>query len=1072
MTTINNNGLIRQQIQQNNISTTQSNPSQGQLNLSTLCNALQSSFSANKLERDQAESALKSIDSLPNACPLLLQIICSRTDVPEPIRSAAAIYLKNITRKHWGGPPPPSPDPSSLLPSSPARTNQPPAAPTVHPADKPSIKAGVVNALMTEPSKPISRLLAECLHNLCVAEYPHSWPDLLPTLLSNVVKGGQESDPVRVLGSLVGLRKLCKRYEYKSSAGRAPLKAIIDSGLPLLLQVLQALARQEMNPHVGNVIKQTLKVFWSCTQFNMSDSDALTYEALLPWFACIHDLLKRGMPPPEEGMRGREREKWVWCKVQKWSVQIMTRMYSRYGNPKAAEAGLLDFAQKFSQGAAVTFMGPVCETLAVRVRGGYVSPRVVMLCLSYLDTAIEQKSTWTALKPHLNFVVFDVCFDVVKLEDEDVELLNDDPHEYIARGNDIMSEFVDPRVMALTLVEDLVKFRTSSVARVLVDFLKANVAGYGASADHRGFEASLQLLGTLAKFMKDPKSGFSQDLPELLIRFVLPQFGSAEGYVRARSLWVVSMYYDLPFGGHFGSLVEGVLLRLSDPCLPVQVEAGKALQFLIQVPGTETSLLPVLPRILDEYFRIMREIGNDDVLTALDIIVEKFGDHIAPHAVSLVANLSGAFARYCETEDDEDMEAASAASQSLECISTVLRVVQDDEEIFRASEPHLLPVIAAVLDPSGSYVDNLEYGLDLLTFLTYFQSTFSPGLWSLFPMVVAAFHEFAFDFVGLMSTPLDNFIVKDFSGFCGAKTASGEKYIDLLFGMVKKVVEAGEDTAEESEVRKALGLFLSVFHTASQRPESKPFIDQYLPAATDITLSKLKEKSTADFASTRVQCYTVLGALLFYNVSSAAAELERRSALGTVVGMWMQDAADVEKRSSKKGAVLGWLALISLGSERLQRSGVDMADLVRGVIELGKSLSDDYDRAGEEDDDDGLDDDDVANAAQWGDMDGPQGFDGADEDGDIDILGKNNAEMMMFAGGGFGGKWDDDDDDDEFESPIDDVNEFVVLEEVFARLAQSEPAKLEAIKAGLPPDTLAAVGELIKAAQTYRASKT
>lgn len=92
MTTI-NGGLV-----QGNPISTQGNPSQPQLNLTTLCNALQSSFSANKAERDQAESALKSINSLPNACPLLLQIITSRTDVPEPIRSAAAIYLKNITR--------------------------------------------------------------------------------------------------------------------------------------------------------------------------------------------------------------------------------------------------------------------------------------------------------------------------------------------------------------------------------------------------------------------------------------------------------------------------------------------------------------------------------------------------------------------------------------------------------------------------------------------------------------------------------------------------------------------------------------------------------------------------------------------------------------------------------------------------------------------------------------------------------------------------------------------------------------------------------------------------------------
>ena len=69
-----------------------------ELNVVSLCNALQSSFSPNKVERDQAEDALKSINGLPNACPLLLVVINNRTEVPEPIRSAAVIYLKNILR--------------------------------------------------------------------------------------------------------------------------------------------------------------------------------------------------------------------------------------------------------------------------------------------------------------------------------------------------------------------------------------------------------------------------------------------------------------------------------------------------------------------------------------------------------------------------------------------------------------------------------------------------------------------------------------------------------------------------------------------------------------------------------------------------------------------------------------------------------------------------------------------------------------------------------------------------------------------------------------------------------------
>ena len=99
----------------------------------------------------------------------------------------------------------------------------------------------------------------------------------------------------------------------------------------------------------------------------------------------------------------------------------------------------------------------------------------------------------------------------------------------------------------------------------------------------------------------------------------------------------------------------------------------KALRFLIEVEGAEITLLPVLPQILSEYFRIMNEIGNDEVVAALQVIIDKFGDHIEPHAVALVTQLSQAFSNYCSAGEDDD-DAAMAAAQCLECISTVLNM--------------------------------------------------------------------------------------------------------------------------------------------------------------------------------------------------------------------------------------------------------------------------------------------------------------------------------------------------------------------------------------------------------------
>ena len=43
----------------------------------------------------------------------------------------------------------------------------------------------------------------------------------------------------------------------------------------------------------------------------------------------------------------------------------------------------------------------------------------------------------------------------------------------------------------------------------------------------------------------------------------------------------------------------------------------------------------------------MTYIGNDEVVAALQVIIDHFGDNIEPHAVALVTHLSIAFQNYC-----------------------------------------------------------------------------------------------------------------------------------------------------------------------------------------------------------------------------------------------------------------------------------------------------------------------------------------------------------------------------------------------------------------------------------------
>ena len=295
----------------------------------------------------------------------------------------------------------------------------------------------------------------------------------------------------------------------------------------------------------------------------------------------------------------------------------------------------------------------------------------------------------------------------------------------------------------------------------------------------------------------------------------------------------------------------------------------KALRILIKADGAEETLLPVLPQILHEYFRIMNEIGNDEVVSALQVIIEQFGDHIEPHAVALISQLSGAFSQYCSAGEDDD-DAAMAAAQCLDCISTVLKGICDRPELYRGLEPKLLPICKQILGNEGDFIEYLEHALDIMTFLTYFQNEISPALWELFPMIYIAFDQWAFDYLNLMVPPLENFIGKAPQHFVSGKVFMGDKevsYIDLVFSIVQKTVV--EERSSENEMRKALSLFMSILHCC------RGLVDSYLPSINDLVLRKLWEQMDAELPLTRISIFQVIGSALHYNPILELQELEK-----------------------------------------------------------------------------------------------------------------------------------------------------------------------------------------------------
>jgi len=1055
------------------------------MNVEALHVALQQSFSPDGSIRDPAEEIVKNLKYVNGSTGLLIQI-ASEKQVQYEVRQAACIQIKNICRECWAerisfsGTPLPSLSAINGANSSPST---PKASPLLSYDDKKVLRASLTEALLNEHEKSIRDLLAETLHSVAIHDYPVLWPELLPTLMNVVSMNNDASQALRVHNALLALRKVCKRYEYKSKEQRGPLNDIVVQAFPILLPLAQRLSDVNENSlEAALMLKQILKIFWSSTQFYLPVGGALSSpEAINPWFDLIRVVLKKNLPEASTGLEPtgqpvdiEERNAWPWWKVKKWAVQIMSRLFSRYGMPNYAEDEVKEFARYFSVNVAPPFLEPIFETLNLRPSGQFCTDRVLHLCLSYVDLAVELAPTYKVLKPHLDFLLYKVCFPTICLTEEDIQLFDNDPHEFVHRQNSPLADFYDPRMSAITLITDLVKHRGKDVTQQLLAFLTNCLNQYQAmnsatltQQNHIEKDGALLALGSLSEYLLNKKK-YSANLESLLVSCVFSDFNSPIGFLRCRACWMVQRFAKVNWsedGKNLSTLIELVLQRLSDPNLPVQIEASKALRFLIEVEGAEKNLLPVLPHVLNEYFRIMTEIGNDEVVAALQVIIDKFGDHIEPHAVAMVVQLSSAFSTYCSAGEEDD-DAAMAAAQCLECIATVLKGTCERPDLYKNMEPSLIPLVLQILGNNGDFIEYLEYSLDIITFLTYFPNEIAPGLWEAFPLIYKAFDEWAFDYLNMMIAPIENFIGKAPEFFLAAVTPEGVKYIDLVFSMVAKTV--AEERSSESECRKALSLYMTTLQYC------KGHIDAYIPLVNDIALAKLGQQLNAETPLTRISVMQVVASALLYNPQLEIQELEKRSVTTQVFSQWIVDSKKMEKWLPRKLTVLGISSILHLPTSSLPPTVTGLLpQLITVAVDMASQLHADSEKV---EDPEGNKFEEDEEDASLGDDDDEGGF---DEDQDVTSVSDdaylNSLNQLTGAGDMakflIGENWDDDDDDDDYTSPIDEVDQLLFLNDTLKAAFQREPEIYQQVQAALSPEIVTACQSLFQLADAQRSQQ-
>ncbi|XP_075863643.1 importin-8 isoform X2 [Microcebus murinus] len=716
--------------------------------------------------RIAAENELNQSYKIINFAPSLLRIIVS-DHVEFPVRQAAAIYLKNMVTQYW---PDREPPPGEVIfPFN------------IHENDRQQIRDNIVEGIIRSPDL-VRVQLTMCLRVIIKHDFPGHWPAVVDKIDYYLQL---QSNSGSWLGSLLCLYQLVKTYEYKKAEEREPLIAAMQIFLPRIQQqILQLLPDSS---HYSVLLqKQILKIFYALVQYALP-LQLVNNQIMTTWMEIFRTIIDRTVPPETLHFDEDDRPELVWWKCKKWALHIVARLFERYGSPGNVTKEYFEFSEFFLKTYAVGIQQVLLNILDQYRQKEYVSPRVLQQAFNYLNQGIVHSVTWKQMKPHIQNISEDVIFSVMCYKDEDEELWQDDPYEYIRMKFDIFEDYASPTTAAQTLLYTAAKKRKEVLPKMMAFCYQILTE---ANFDPRKKDGALHVIGSLAEILLK-KSLFKDQMELFLQNHVFPLLLSNLGYLRARSCWVLHAFSSLKFHNEL-NLRNAVELAkkslIEDKEMPVKVEAALALQSLIsnQILAKEY-MKPYVRPIMQELLHIVRETENDDVTNVIQKMICEYSQEVASIAVDMTQHLAEIFGKVLQSDEYEEVEDKTVMAMGiLHTIDTILTVVEDHKEITQQLENICLRIIDIVLQKH--VIEFYEEILSLAYSLTC--HSISPHMWQLLSILYEVFQQDCFEYFTDMMPLLHNYVTIDTDTLL-----SNPKYLEILFTMCRKVLcgDGGED---------------------------------------------------------------------------------------------------------------------------------------------------------------------------------------------------------------------------------------------------------------------------------------
>ncbi|KAJ5711431.1 hypothetical protein N7488_005587 [Penicillium malachiteum] len=1013
------------------------------MDVTALRDRIQSTLDSNASNRQQAELDLKYAETQPGFINALLDILQGEQN--NAVQLSAGVYLKNRISRGW------------------APIEENPQRPSIPEAEKPSFRERLIPALASTPPN-VRAQLVPLLQKILQNDFPEQWPGFLDLTLQLL----GTNDANTVYAGLQCLLAICRVYRFKAGEKREEFDKIVEHSFPQLLSIGQKLVDEE-SLEAAEMLRIIVKAYKHAIYFELSPS-LQTHQATVDWCTLFLRIISKTPPANSMSELKEEREMNHWWKCKKWSYANLNRLFVRYGNPttmsKPSTPDYTPYAKTFISTFAPEILKGYLQEIEKWVsKSQWLSNSAISYTLVFMEECVKPKAMWDHLKPHMENLIAHFVFPILCQTDEDIELFEDDPSEYLHRKLNFYEEVSAPDVAATNFLVSLTKNRKKQTFSILT-FVNSVVSKYESAPEDqkqpREKEGALRMIGSLASVILGKKSPIADQVEYFFVRHVFPEFRSPHGFLRARACDTLEKFEQLDFKDPNNLMViyRNILESMTDSELPVRVEAALALQPLIRHDIIRTSMQQNIPQIMQQLLKLANEVDVDALANVMEDFVEVFSAELTPFAVALSEQLRDTYMRivgellernaakggdddgYGDFLDDKSITALGV----LQTIGTLILTLESTPDVLLHLETVLMPVISITLE--NKLYDLYNEVFEIIDSCTFASKNISPTMWQAFELIHKTFKAGAELYLEDMLPALDNYVA-----YGSDMLVQNPAYLGAVVGMVEDIFRdekvGGVDRICGCKLAETLMLNL------------RGHIDQYIPLFIELAMVVI-DAGEARTKSYRIHLMEMVINAIYYNPVLSLQVLEAKGWTNKFFSTWFSNIDNFRRVHDKKLSIAAISSLLTMkagdvpvsvqqGWPRLLQGVTRLFQTLPAALKLREeatkesdfTLDDDYDDDDEENDWDG--------EVEWNEDEAEGALDDDVADESAAYLEFLNQEAQKF------GSFADDDDDelDEeslLETPLDKVEPYGMFKHVFLSLQSEQPQLYESLTKVLSAD--------------------